>query len=43
VKYIGGGVYSHAFSETGFLHGQAVSGNIINLVVWFLCVFQYEI
>ena len=40
MEYIGGGVYSHAFSEIGFLNGQAVRGNIINLVVWFPFVFS---
>lgn len=37
---IEGDVYNHAFSELGFLHGQTVSGNIINLVVWYPFVFS---
>jgi len=40
LEYIGGGVYSHAFSELGFLHGQTVSGNTINLVVSYSFVFS---
>jgi len=39
LEYIGGGVYSHAFSELGFLHGQTVSGNTVNLVVSYPFVF----